>query len=520
VTSWSPDARFRFLRAGERLSGPSVSTIPRPIIRGRVGAVACGHPLATSAAIATLRAGGGAMDAAVSAAAALAVVLPDACGLGGDAMLLARAPDGSVTAFNGSGAAPEGLVAPVPTDGAGCAAVPGAVAAWESAHNQFGRIPLATVLEPAITLAREGYPVGERLLGAVEAQRHRLERGASAWSLLDRKLLPGTLFRQPELARALSAIATDGAAAFYTGPLALEVERTVAAEGGSLSTADLAAHRTVERRPVVAEYRDARLWLQPPVSQALLAAMVLGELSRAELAGPDDSVHVAVEAVEAAFSYRDQISSPGAEERLLAISLDIDRDRARRRGGPRAYAHTTAVATADADGTVVSQLVSVFDDFGCASLVREGGFVLNNRLTGFSSDSGSPNAAAPGRKPVHTLSPTLIDDGGGPLALATPGADGQVQILVQVIEAMLGRRITVTEALDAPRWRSIEGGLALEAGFDRAVARSLSDRGHEVSWRPAGDSLFGACAAAGFDAATGTAFAAADPRREAWAAAW
>jgi gamma-glutamyltranspeptidase/glutathione hydrolase len=497
-----------------------VSTIPGRLLRGRAGAVACGHPLASAAAIATVRAGGGAVDAAVAAAAALAVILPDACGLGGDAMLLVHASDGSVTAFNGSGDAPSRLAPPVPADGAGCASVPGAVAAWESAHNQFGRLPLATVLEPAIALARDGYPVGEPLLAAVEAQRHRLERGASTWSLLDRNLLPGMLLRQPELARALLAIATDGARAFYTGPLAVEIERTVATEGGTLSAADLAAHQTVERGPVVAEHRGARLWLQPPVSQALLAAMVLGELGRAETEGTDDSVHLAVESVEAAFGYRDQIARAGAEERLLATTLDVDRDRARRRGGPRAYAHTTAVATADADGTVVSQLVSVFDDFGCASLVREGGFVLNNRLTGFSSDPDSPNAAAPGRKPVHTLSPTLIDNGSGPLALATPGADGQVQILVQVIEGMLGQRIPVTEALDAPRWRSIEGRLALEAGFDRAVARSLSDRGHQLSWLPAGDSLFGACAVAGVDAATGTPFAAADPRREAWAAAW
>jgi gamma-glutamyltranspeptidase / glutathione hydrolase len=497
-----------------------VTTIPRPLLRGRAGAVACGHPLAASAAAATFRAGGGAVDAAVSAAAALAVILPDACGLGGDAMLLVRAPDGSVAAFNGSGAAPAGLVAPVPADGAACAAVPGAVAAWESAHRRFGRLPLAAVLEPAISLARDGYPVGEPLLAAVKAQRSRLERGASTWSLLDRNLRPGTLFRQPELARALSAIAAGGAAALYTGPLADEIERTVAAEGGSLSAADLATHQTVERGAVAAEHRGARLWLQPPISQALLAAMVLGELGRVDPSGEVESIHVAVEAVEAAFAYRDEIAGPDAEARLLSIALDVDRERARRRGGPRAYAHTTAVATADADGTVVSQLVSVFDDFGSASLVREGGFVLNDRLTGFSPDPDSPNAAAPGRRPVHTLSPTLIDAGGGPFALATPGADGQVQILVQVIEALLARRVPITEALSAPRWRSIEGSLALEAGFDRSVATSLSERGHEVSWLEAGDSLFGACAVAGFDAATGTPFATADPRREAWAAAW
>jgi gamma-glutamyltranspeptidase/glutathione hydrolase len=168
---------------------------------------------------------------------------------------------------------------------------------------------------------------------------------------------------------------------------------------------------------------------------------------------------------------------------------------------------------------VVSQLVSVFDDFGCGSLVQDGGFVLNDRLTGFSRDRSSPNAAGPGKRPVHTLSPALFDASSGPVALATPGADGQVQVLVQVLESLLGDRISIPEALDAPRWRSIESRLALEHGFDRGVAEALSRRGHEVTWLPAGDSVFGACALAGFNADTGTAFAAADPRRETWAAA-
>ncbi len=496
-----------------------MSSIARPILRGGVGAAACGHPLAASAATELFRIGGGAVDAAVAAAAAVAVVLPDACGLGGDAMLLVRASDGSVTAFNGSGAAPAGLVSPVPGDGGGAAAVPGAVAAWVAAHRRFGRLPLATVLEPAIALARDGFPVGESLLAVVEAQRPRLERGAPSWNLLDRSLRPGSLFRQPELATTLGSIAERGAGAFYAGAIAAAIERTSAAEGGALSSADLAAHETVERAPIEVEHRGARLWVQPPVSQALLAAIVLGELERSGSNGTDDAVHMAVEAVEAAFEHRDQIAAPGAEQRLLAVRLEIDRERAGRRGGPRAYAHTTAVTTADADGTVVSQLVSVFDEFGCASLVTDGGFILNDRLTGFAQDPNSPNAAAPGKRPVHTLSPALFDGGAGPVALATPGADGQVQVLVQVLEALLGGHVSIPEALRRPRWRSVERRLALEAGFDPTVADSLARRGHEVMWTPAGDSLFGACALAGFDAEAGTTFAVADPRRETWAAA-
>jgi gamma-glutamyltranspeptidase/glutathione hydrolase len=469
--------------------------------------------------MAAFRAGGGAVDAAAAAAAALAVVLPDACGLGGDAMLLVRSEDGSVTAFNGSGAAPAGLVPPVLPDGAASAAVPGAVSAWVQAHRRFGRLGLSTVLAPAIALARDGFPVSELLLGVVAAQRRRLERGAPSWPLLDRSLRPGSLFRQPELARTLTSIAEHGAEAFYSGPVADAIERTVAAEGGSLTAADLAAHETVVRAPVTVSHRGARLWLQPPVSQALLAAIVLAELERRGPAGPAAAVHVAVEAVEAAFAHRDEIAAPGAEARLLSLALEIDDQRASRRGGPKAYAHTTAVTTADAGGTVVSQLVSVFDDFGCASLVPHGGFMLNDRLTGFAADPSSPNAAAPSKRPVHTLSPALFDAGGGPVALATPGADGQVQVLVQVIESVLGQGIPIPETLDAPRWRSVEGRVALEAGFDRRLAESLARRGHEVTWLPAGDSLFGACALAGFDVATGTAFAAADPRRETWAAA-
>lgn len=496
-----------------------MSSIPRPLVRGGVGATACGHPLAASAATAAFRAGGGAVDAAVAAAAAVAVVLPEACGLGGDAMLLVRSEAGSVTAFNGSGAAPAALVAPVPADGAASAAVPGAVAAWEAAHRRFGRLPLATVLEPAIALARDGFPVSEPLLRAVDTQRGRLERGAPSWPLLDRSLRPGSLFRQPELARTLTLIAERGAEAFYSGPVADAIERTVAAEGGSLSAADLAAHETVVRAPISALHRGTRVWLQPPVSQALLAAIVLGELERRAPSASDAAVHVAVEAVEAAFAHRDEVVAPGAEARLLSLALEIDDKRAGRRGGPKAYAHTTAVTTADSSGTVVSQLVSVFDDFGCGSLVQDGGFVLNDRLTGFSRDRSSPNAAGPGKRPVHTLSPALFDASSGPVALATPGADGQVQVLVQVLESLLGDRISIPEALDAPRWRSIESRLALEHGFDRGVAEALSRRGHEVTWLPAGDSVFGACALAGFNADTGTAFAAADPRRETWAAA-
>lgn len=491
----------------------------RPLLRGVNGVLACGHTLGVAAGLRIYEAGGGAVDAAVAAAGVLAVVMPEACGVGGDAMLVVRC-EGEEVAFNGSGAAPATIRMPIPSDGAATAAIPGAVAAWEAVIERFGRLPLATVLAPAHELASGGFAAGSSLLGAVERQRHRLERGAAGWELLEHGLRPGALLRQPRLADLLGRIRREGSRALYEGAICDAMVRRVAADGGTLTAADLASHAPVERAPVVSSYLGARLALQPPVSQALLAGMVLQGLERTAPKSAADRAHCAVELVEAAFTHRHAVADPAAEHRLLATPLSFDPHRAARRGGPRGYAHTTAVAAADAHGTVISMLVSVFDDFGSAALVPEGGFLLNDRLTGFSDDPASPNAPAAGRRPVHTLAPALIDDGEKAFALATPGADGQVQILVQLLDTVLREGCALPDALDRPRWRSLDGHLAVEHSFPRSLTAALERRGHALVPLPDGDALFGAAAAAGIDRGTGTLFAAADPRRETWAGGW
>jgi gamma-glutamyltranspeptidase/glutathione hydrolase len=167
---------------------------------------------------------------------------------------------------------------------------------------------------------------------------------------------------------------------------------------------------------------------------------------------------------------------------------------------------------------VVSMLISVFDLFGSGVLVPEGGFLLNNRLARCSRDPSSPNFPAPGRRPVHTLSPALVREGGRTFALATPGADGQVQTLVQLIDAMGTDHEGIPRALDRPRWRSSDASLLIEDDYDPDVAAELERRGHELVRLPAGAPTFGAVVAAGVDDA-GTPFAASDPRNGAWAAA-
>lgn len=492
----------------------------RPLVRGALGTVACGHPLAASVGVETFRAGGGAVDAALATAAALMVLMPEACGLGGDAFMLVRAPSGEVTAINGSGAAGAAVAPPLSTDGAAMAAVPGAAAALCDAHSRFGHLPLEQVLSPAVGLAGGGFPIGGGLLRMIEDERELLDRGAPGWAFLDRELRPGSLVRQPALAGLLQRIGRHGARAFYEGHCARALERAVGAAGGSLAVSDLADHASVVRAPIAGTYRGFGIAVQPPVSQASLALMALQALERSGASSAADRAHVLVEAIEAAFARKHELNADGAAERLLEEPIEVDPSQpAQRRGGPRGGLHTTAVAAAGADGHVVSMLVSVFDLFGCGVLVPECGFLLNNRLSGCSTDSASPNAVAPGRRPVHTLSPSLVSDERRAFALCTPGADGQVQTLAQLIDAIATDGENLPRALDRPRWRSSEGQLRIESDFDPKLLAELECRGHELVRMEPGSSAFGAAVAAGIDSRTGTPFAASDPRGGAWAAA-
>jgi gamma-glutamyltranspeptidase/glutathione hydrolase len=496
---------------------PKLIERPRPLVRATRGVAACGHPLAVNAALEVFARDGNAVDAAIAAAASLCVLLPESCGLGGDALFMIREPDGEIRAWNGSGAAPAALSGPIPADGAGTAAVPGAVRAWEVAHRTLGKIPWAGLFASAINLAEAGMAYSEALTTAIGRHRARLELGAGGWDLMAAGLRPGSLVRQPALAMLLRRVATEGSSAFYCGEIAQAIEAAVAIAGGSLSATDLANHETVEGAPLMGSYRGVRIAAQPPVSQAGLALMALAALERTGVEGLEARTHVLIEAIGAAF---DRVESFGEAERvrqMLLSTLSIDICNAARRRGPRLPSHTTAVATADREGRVVSMLISVFDEFGGAALVAEAGILLNDRMAGFSADESSPNYAAPGRRPVHTLSPFIVDDGVRQYALATPGADGQVQVVVQLIAAIVDLRKDLNEALHLPRWRSADGELHLEGGFPSELATALERRGHRLVPTPAAAGMFGAAVIAGFDQTCGTLFAASDPRREAWA---
>lgn len=474
--------------------------------RGAGGAAATAHPAATRAALDVLSRGGNATDAAIAAHLVIAVVLPQAAGLGGDLLALIAGPGSAPRAYTGVGRT-AGRNADDPGNVGSTVTVPGMIRAAERMHRESGRLPWSQLFEGAIALADEGFPIDMVLHSAVAAQRARMHRNAPTHPLLH--LDEGDLWQQPELASLLRRVAHEGSQAFYRGG-SRAIVSAIRDAGGRMSGADLDSHDTLVGEPVVVDWNGTALWVQPPPSQGILLAMAGAWVADNRAIVSSALVdHLLIEATEAAFAWRDDCAR-GVE--LLDVPLVVDIERASHRGGPRAYLHTAGVATADADGMVVSSLSSVFDDFGSCLFVPELGIVLNNRGAAFTSGLNSPGAA---KYPVHTLAPAMLIDGvGRPTALATPGADGQVQTLLSVLTRHLQLGVSLADAIAMPRWRSQEGEILVEESFPRDD--QLAARGHVLSVRPDGSDLFGAVVCAGINDGP---FAIADWRRQTTAGA-
>ena len=457
-------------------------------MRGRLGAVSAAHPLAVAAGQEMLIAGGTAADAAIAAQAVLCVVMPDACGLGGDMLALVHEPGYAPLAINGTGAAPA-ILEKVSDDGANSVTVPGIVDAWSELSRREGRLELGRCLQPAIRLARGGIRVSQTLAKALKTHRARLQRGgAESWVLFDRPA--GARAKQPELAFLLEQIGREGRDAFYGWPEAKAITRAVQALGGTLAEEDFSSHRTVISRPIETAWGALKIATQPPMTQGVLLNMAVKSISALGDFPCALNDHVAIELTQAAFAHRSDVV---LGEELLERVLQVDLEKASLRGGPRAYLHTAGVATSDADGRVVSSLVSVFDDFGSCVFVPELGITLNNRGGGFTSGA---NAAAPGKRPVHTLAPMLLITPEGVIGLATPGADGQVQTLLQVLISIRREGLDLASAIARPRWRSENDKLLIEQRH--AGIESLRARGHRVEPTADGDVRFGAVVCAGY----------------------
>jgi gamma-glutamyltranspeptidase/glutathione hydrolase len=507
------------------------------------GLVATDHHLATAAGLQALRDGGSAVDAAVAAAAVCAVTQPHRTSIVGD--LFALVYDASrreVTAYNGSGAAPRSLSLEqfangFPKEGALIATVPGVIAAFDDLMRDHGRLGLDRVLAPAIQYADEGFPVSDVLAEGFGDSGARLDaEAAHVFGPRGRFPRAGEILQQPDLAATLREIASHGAAAFYEGPLAERIASAVREVGGAITAEDLAEHRTDRPAPARVTYRGHTVYGQPPVSQGhiLLEELAIAQgLGMSELEwGSPDLIHQMVEIKKMAFADRDAYSGdPRAVPFEVARLFDVRFAESRRRAIPaRASertdpgylsADTTYLAVVDRDGNAVSLIESVFSEFGSACVAPGTGVLLNNRLIGFSLDESSPNALAPGKRPVHTLNTVIALDGNSPrFVFGTPGRHAQVQTNFQLAVGLIDQGFDVQRAIEEPRWYHESGrALKMESRFSEATRKGLAARGHEIALLGEWAEVTGGAQAIAIDS-NGVFSGGADPRREGHAAGY
>ncbi|GAA1032389.1 gamma-glutamyltransferase family protein [Virgisporangium ochraceum] len=485
------------------------------------GVVATSQPLAASAGLAVPRQGGNAVTDTIATAAALAIVQSGSNDIGSD--LFALVWDGSTLhGLNASGRSPAALTfeaahaagepagpalggAPadastvVPARGWLPVTVPGAPAGWRDLHARFGRLPFPALLEDAAHYAEHGFPVSPTVAHywarAVAAVRSTMEgRPVFAESLRvfapgGRAPAAGEPLRNPDAARTLRLIGSTGAESFYRGETAVALAAFADRTGGLLNLTDLAGHESTWVDPISVRYRGHEVWEIPPNGQGIAALQALGMLDGFDA---PVGVHEQIEAMKLGFADAHAHVADPATMRVTSDAL-LDADYlARRRGlitdkaatpppGDPARGGTVYLCTADGDGMMVSLIQSNYMGFGSYVVAPGTGFTLQNRGAGFALDADHPNAAAPSKRPFHTIIPGFLTRGGdavGPFGVM--GGHMQPQGHLQVVLSTVDDGLDPQAALDRPRWYWHAGRtVQVEPHLDGVDA--LRARGHEVT---------------------------------------
>ena len=522
----------------------------RSLAVGERGMVACSHPAAAMAAREILLEGGNAMDAALAAIAVHSVVDPHMTGIGGDCFCLyAPAGTGKVIAMNGSGRAPsastaEALrarqVSSLVNTGPHVVTIPGAISAWELLNKTHGKLPLGQLLQPAIRCAEEGWPVHARVASdwAGSVAKLRGNEAASRRFLIDGQAPKvGHRFVQPELGRTLRAIAAGGAKAFYEGPVAASMVAALRAQGGLHTEEDFARGQHVAEfvDPVKTAWRGMEVYQCPPNGSGIHVLQLLGILGGFETPeqGPisAERYHRHIEAARLVYRDRDafladptRVDVPVAQltdpAYLAALRGLIRDDRAMTEMPPAGqsdwskHKDTVYLCVVDGDGNACSFINSLFESFGSGILAEECGVMLHNRGFGFRLQEGHPNCIDGDKRPLHTIIPGMVMQGGEAIMpYGVMGGHfqpmGQTLFLTNHFEFGLD----LQEAIDCPRLfhSPSKGVVEVEHGISGSIIDRLSRLGHTVVQV---DKPHGGGQAILIDRKAGNLIGASDPRKD------
>jgi len=468
--------------------------------------VSTSQPLAAQAGLEMLRAGGNAVDAAIATAVCLTVVEPTMNAIGGDAFAIV-ADDSGLHGFNGCGRSPAGWSPEyfagrkaMPENGWDTVTVPGAVDTWVQLSERFGVLPFEQLFEQAIAYAREGYLVSPVLAQdwdrsfAPFADRDGF---AETFTINGRAPKLGERFSCTGMADTLSEIARSKGESFYRGALAKKIAADSARHGGAMTVDDLSAHKGFWTECIHQDYAGLTVHQIPPSGQGIVTLIAAGILQHLNidrypmLSG--DSIHLQIEAIKAGFFLAHRhVSDPHTmrvtvDELLDAAFLEacaseirLDTARTPDITLPRDRG-TVYLATADANGMMVSMIQSHYDNFGSGMVVPGTGISMQNRGAGFVLEPGHPNQVGPNKQPFHTIIPAFATRQGAPLmAFGVMGAHHQPQGQIQVLNAIVHHGCSAQQALDAPRWHVHEDfSLTVESGLSH-LQDDLAKRGHRM----------------------------------------
>jgi gamma-glutamyltranspeptidase/glutathione hydrolase len=504
------------------------------------GMCATSHPLAAKVAVQMLEAGGNAVDAAISAAVLLGICEPQMTGIGGDCFVLVK-PAGTeeIIALNGSGRAPaascaatlrdQGLTA-IPIHSAHAVTIPGAIDAFCQLSKDYGKLGLKTSLAPAIHYADAGVPVAPRTAFDWKIAEDTPQGSARKTYLIDGKApTPGQIFRAPGQAEVLRHVAEHGRNGFYEGEVAEDMVAALQAAGGVHTLDDFAATRCDYTTPISGNYKGVDLVEHPPNGQGATAILMNNILAQFDLPSLDplgaDRIHLEAEAAKLAYDARNRFLADADHMTRLDHMLSVEIAKAlaalinpkQAMASPaklseQVHKETIYLTVVDKDHMAVSLIYSVFHSFGSGIASEKFGVLMQNRGAGFSLEEGHANELAGGKRPMHTIIPAMLRQGGKLIMpFGVMGGAYQPNGHARFVTNRVDFGMQPQHAIDAPRSFTDNGKLNVERGYSDAIRQQLTEMGHEVETL---DTPIGGAQAIFIDHENGVLHGASDPRKD------
>ncbi len=513
------------LTAADRVTGKMFAG--RSEVIATEGMVATSQPLAVQIGIDILKKGGTAVDAAIAVNAALGLMEPTSCGIGGDLFAIVwDAKTQKIYGLNASGPAPQALTLEyfkqrgfkrVPYYGFLPWTVPGCVGGWFELHRKFGRLPMKTILGPAISYAEKGFPISELIAYYWNISLKRFkdyENFQKLYAPAGKLVEKGKIFKNPELARTYRLIAAKGRDAFYKGEIAQKISAFSQRVGGFFQVKDFADYHAEWVEPLKVNYQGFDVWELPPNGQGMAVLQMLNMLKHFDLKSlghnSSEYLHTLIEIKKIVYEdraryYADTRFARVPIEKLLSDEYALERlkwfnaDRALQEipyhDAVLDHGDTAYLTVVDKDFNAVSLIQSNYAGFGSGMVPDDVGFCLQDRGALFSLDENHANVVAPGKRPFHTIIPAMVTRAGKPVfTFGVMGGAMQPQGHVQVLLNIIEFGMNIQEAGDAPRFRHggssqpdygvmKDGGTVyLESGISPQVIRELLVRGHKISW--------------------------------------